>query len=175
MNTDNKFRRKSQRLAYLLRHDIDYAFDEHGWRETNDLIANHGYTLSVLEEIVETNNKHRYEFNDDKTKIRARQGHSIKVDVELSEAIPPSVLYHGTAVNSMENIMKEGLKPGTRLHVHLSIDIETAKKVGSRHGEPKVLKIDTGIMVNDGIIFHLSSNGVWLTDFVAPKYISVIE
>lgn len=175
MNSNKNLKRKSRRLAYLLRHDTDYAFDEHGWRETDDLIANHGYTITMLEEIVETNNKQRYEFNDDKTKIRARQGHSVKVDVELTQAIPPSALYHGTAVNSLYNILKEGIKPGTRLYVHLSTDVETAMKVGSRHGEPKVLKIDTVSMVADDIIFYLSNNEVWLTDFVAPQYISVIE
>lgn len=167
--------RKSHELAFLLRHDVNGIFDDSGYRLVSDLIENHGFTIPLLSYIVCTNNKQRYEFNDDKTKIRARQGHSVKVDVGLTETIPPSFLYHGTAVNSLDNILKEGLKPGTRLYVHLSADVETATKVGSRHGEPVVLKIDTDSMAYDGLIFYLSNNGVWLTDFVAPKYISVIE
>lgn len=175
MNSNRNLKRKSQRLAYWLRHDTDYAFDKHGWRDTNDLICNHGYTMSMLDEIVETNNKQRYEFNEDKTKIRARQGHSIKVDVELKEAYPPSALYHGTSCNSLDSILKEGLKSRSRLHVHLSTDEHTAVKVGSRHGEPIVLKINTRSMSEDGIRFYLSNNGVWLTDYVDPKYLDVIE
>lgn len=168
-------KRKGHELAFLLRHDSKGNFDDKGYRDISDLIENHGYTAPLLEYIVATNNKQRYEFNEDKTKIRARQGHSVKVDVELREENPPSVLYHGTAVTSLSSILEEGLKRGTRLHVHLSSDVETAVKVGSRHGEPIVLSIDTKAMSDDGILFYLSNNGVWLTDFVDPKYISVIE
>lgn len=84
---------KGKRLSYLLRHDKEYAFDKHGWREVSDLIKNHHYTMQELEEIVETNDKKRYEFSDDKKKIRARQGHSVNVDVELEEKTPPDILY----------------------------------------------------------------------------------
>lgn len=175
MNSESNLKRKSQKLAFLLRHDTDYAFDEHGWRDITDLIRNHGYTLMLLEEIVDTNNKQRYEFNEDKTRIRARQGHSVKVDVELKEANPPSILYHGTSKSSLNSILKEGLKPGARLHVHLSSDVDTAIKVGSRHGKPIVLRIDARNMSNDGIRFFLSNNSVWLTEYVAPKYLSMIE
>lgn len=175
MHSNNSLKRKSQKLAYLLRHDVEYDFDEHGWRDVDDLISAHGYTMPLLDEIVATNNKQRYEFNEDKTKIRARQGHSVKVDVELKEAIPPMVLYHGTSVSSLASILEEGLKPGSRLHVHLSSDIETAEKVGCRHGEPIVLKIDAQKMSNSGIKFFLSNNGVWLTNYVAPVFVSMIE
>lgn len=175
MNSNNNLKRKSKKLAFLLRHDTTYTFDEHGWRDVEDLKQNHGFASDLLEMIVSTNNKQRYEFNENKTKIRARQGHSVKVDVELTETKPPITLYHGTSVDSLALILKEGLKPRTRLHVHLSSDVDTAKTVGSRHGEPKVLKIDAQRMSNEGMKFFLSNNGVWLTDFVAPDYISVIE
>ena len=115
-------------MAFLRRHDEEYQFDEHGWHEVSDLIANHGYTMELLDEIVETNNKKRYEFSEDKTKIRARQGHSINVDVELKETTPPDILYHGTAETTVPTILKEGIVKGNRLHVHLSQTEETAVK-----------------------------------------------
>lgn len=167
----NDIIRKGKRLAFLLRHDKDYQFDEHGWREVSDLIANHGYTMELLDEIVETNNKKRYEYSEDKSKIRARQGHSVNVDVELKEVIPPDILYHGTAETTLSAIMKEGIIKGSRLHVHLSQTEETALNVGKRHGKPVVLRINAGQMNQDGIKFYLSNNGVWLTEYVSPKYI----
>ena len=167
----NDIIRKGKRLAFLLRHDKDYQFDEHGWREVSDLIANHGYTMELLDEIVETNNKKRYEYSEDKSKIRARQGHSVNVDVELKEVIPPDILYHGTAETTLSAIMKEGIIKGSRLHVHLSQTEETALNVGKRHGKPVVLRINAGQMKQDGIKFYLSNNGVWLTEYVSPKYI----
>lgn len=163
--------RKSKHLAFLLRHDTNYAFDEHGWRDVRDLVRNQGYTKAELEEIVATNDKQRYEFNLQHTKIRARQGHSINVDVELKECTPPDVLYHGTATRFLESIYKEGIKSGSRLYVHLSPTVEIAHKVGARHGTPYVLGIDCKAMVADGLKFYLSNNGVWLTKFVAVKYL----
>lgn len=167
----NDIIRKGKRLAFLLRHDKDYQFDEHGWREVSDLIANHGYTMELLDEIVETNNKKCYEYSEDKSKIRARQGHSVNVDVELKEVIPPDILYHGTAKTTLSAIMNEGIIKGGRLHVHLSQTEETALNVGKRHGKPVVIRINTGQMNQDGIKFYLSNNGVWLTEYVSPKYI----
>jgi len=167
---------QGKKLSYLLRHDKSYAFDEHGWREVSDLVANHGFTMEELSEIVATNNKQRYEFSEDKTCIRARQGHSIQVDVELAEAIPPDVLYHGTAKEYADSIMKQGILKGKRLYVHLSTTVETATKVGQRHGEPLVMAIDAKRMHEDGIKFFLSRNGVWLTEFVDAQYIiGVVE
>jgi len=168
-----------KQLAFLLRHDKE-AFDNglidsHGWRMVSELIKDKGYSKELLEEIVNTNNKKRYEFNEDHTKIRARQGHSINVDVELTESIPPSTLYHGTSTKALESIYKQGIIKGERLHVHLSKDEETALKVGSRHGTPYVLKIDSEQMHKDGIKFYLSNNGVWLTDYVDVKYIKKEE
>lgn len=167
----NDIIRKGKRLAFLLRHDEEYQFEEHGWREVSDLIANHGYTMELLDEIVETNNKKRYEYSEDKTKIRARQGHSINVDVELKEQTPPDILYHGTAETTVPAILKEGIIKGNRLHVHLSATEETAINVGKRHGKPAVLRIDAKQMAADGIKFYLSNNGVWLTEYVNAKYI----
>lgn len=161
---------RGKELAFLLRHDKEYKFDKHGWREVSDLIKNHHYTMDELNEIVETNDKKRYEFSDDKKKIRARQGHSIAVDVELKETTPPNVLYHGTATRFIGSINKKGILKGTRQHVHLSETINIAKNVGKRHGTPCVFEIDTKQMFDDGCKFYLSNNGVWLTDFVDKKY-----
>lgn len=167
-----KIIQKGKQLAYLLRHDTEYNFDEHGWREVSDLIANHGYTQEMLDEIVATNNKQRYEYSEDKTKIRARQGHSVLVDVELKEMTPPDVLYHGTAVQYVDAILRGGIVKGKRLYVHLSQTEETARNVGKRHGEPVILKVDARKMSEAGIKFYLSNNGVWLTDYVGIEYVS---
>ncbi len=171
MENNHKLIQRGKRLSFLLRHDREYAFDEHGWREVKDLTENHGYTMEELEEIVATNNKQRYEFSEDRTRIRARQGHSIHVDVELEETTPPEVLYHGTAATAVDSIMRQGLLKGNRLYVHLSQTVETAVNVGKRHGKPIVLTIDAKRMHEDGMPFYLSRNGVWLTDFVDAKYI----
>lgn len=162
---------QGKKLSYLLRHDKSYAFDEHGWRKVSDLVTNHGFTLEELREIVATNNKQRYEFSKDLTRIRARQGHSIQVDVELAEATPPDKLYHGTTKAFVESIVSQGILKGKRLYVHLSTTTNMATKVGERHGEPAVLVIDAKRMHEDGIKFFLSRNDVWLTDFVDAKYI----
>lgn len=133
------------------------------------MVANYGFTIEELREIVATNNKQRYEFSEDMTRIRARQGHSIQVDLELEEAIPPIVLYHGTAKEFADSIMKQGILKGKRLYVHLSTTIHMATKIGKRHGEPVVLVIDAKRMSEDGNKFFLSRNGVWLTEVVDAK------
>ena len=135
-NTNKRLIQRGKRLAFFLRHDKNYPFDEHGWREISDLITNHGYTMNELKEIVATNNKQRYEFSEDMTRIRARQGHSVHVDVELEETLPPDTLYHGTAKTFLDSIMEKGIIKGNRLYVHLSSTKETATNVGKRHGEP---------------------------------------
>ena len=104
---------RGKRLAFLLRHDKNYQFDEHGWRDISDLITSHGYTMDELKEIVETNNKQRYEFSEDMTRIRARQGHSVHVDVELEEELPPDILFHGTGERFVNSIMEQGSTRGT--------------------------------------------------------------
>lgn len=167
---------KGKQLSYILRHDIDSfnkgLIDSAGWMSVATLTYDFDFSPNLIEEIVETNNKQRYEYNEDHTKIRARQGHSIPVDVELKEMTPPDVLYHGTASRFVESILKDGLKPMTRLYVHLSSDMKTAIDVGSRHGKPVVFSIDAKQMYDDGIKFYLSNNGVWLTKYVDVKYLS---
>ena len=162
---------KNGKLAYLLRHDKEYDFYGRGWRTVADLVENHGYTFDELCHIVESNDKQRFEFSDDISMIRARQGHSVDVDVELEEKEPPAILYHGTAKKNIESILRNGISPGKRLHVHLSQDKESAIKIGKRHGEPAVLAIDTKRMRENGIKFYLSRNGVWLTDCVTAEFI----
>lgn len=169
MNIKNK----SKRLAYLLRHDRKYQFDANGWREVSDLTEKHGFTFEELCVIVDANNKQRFEFSEDMQYIRARQGHSIHVDVELEECVPPPILFHGTAEHSVNSILKEGLKSQNRLYVHLSSTMGTAINVGKRHGAPVVLKVDAQKMFKDGAKFYLSRNGVWLTDYVATEYLSL--
>jgi len=170
-------------LSLVLRHKPDEAgiqLDKHGWANVKELL--NGMNTSgryidrdILEEIVQTDNKKRYSFNEDKTCIRANQGHSIPVDVELAEQKPPQILYHGTADRFLSSILEEGLKPMSRLYVHLSKDIDTATKVGKRHGKPVILKINAEKMYQDGISFYLSENGVWLTKYIDKKYIEILD
>lgn len=170
-------------ISLVLRHKPDVAgiaLDEHGWANVEELIGGINSTgrkmdMKILEEIVRTDCKQRYSFNKDKKLIRANQGHSIPVDVELKEKKPPEFLYHGTADRFIKAIMEEGLKPMSRLYVHLSKDIETANKVGKRHGNPVILKVYSGQMYQDGIKFYLSENDVWLVSKVDVKYIEQIN
>lgn len=170
----------SKFLSLILRHQpetIHLKLDENGWADVRELIEKSArnrmrFTLGELDEVVETNNKKRFAFNEDKTKIRANQGHSIDVDLALISQQPPEFLYHGTAEANMASILEKGIEKRNRQHVHLSSDKETATKVGMRHGKPVILIIRTGEMFKDKIQFYLSDNGVWLTDFVDVKYIS---
>lgn len=130
--------------------------------------------MDILEQIVRTDSKQRYSFNDDKSLIRANQGHSVNVDVELKEKEPPEYLYHGTGEKYVESINQDGLIPKSRLYVHLSKDIETAENVGRRHGKEVVYRIDSGQMYRDGYKFYLSENGVWLTKEVPVKYLEMV-
>lgn len=163
--------KKGKLLSYLLRHDKSYTFDEHGYREVIDLIKNHGFSKKELEYIVLNNDKQRYEFDSSHNKIRARQGHSIPINVDLKTANPPNELYHGTATRFLSSIFDKGIKKMNRNFVQLSENIKTATDVGKRHGEPVILIIDAESMHNDGIVFYLSNNNVWLTDFIDKKYI----
>lgn len=172
----------SKYMSLILRHKPDVIgieLDEHGWANVNDLISgiekdNHGFNFELLEEIVRSDSKQRYSFNDDKTLIRANQGHSIPVDVELEEKEPPEYLYHGTGEKYVKSINQDGLIPKSRLYVHLSKDIETAENVGRRHGKEVVYRIDSGQMYRDGYKFYLSENGVWLTKEVPVKYLEIV-
>lgn len=175
MSSNNEI---SKYIALILRHkpeEIGIQLDEHGWANVKELIKgiqeHYDFSMDVLEEIVREDKKGRYSFNEDKTLIRANQGHSIPVDVELEEAVPPKILYHGTGEKYTQSIEEVGLIPKSRLYVHLSKDVETAITVGKRHGKPVVYIIDTDQMILDGYTFYLSLNGVWLTNSVPHKYL----
>lgn len=169
----------SRYISLILRHKpetIGITLDEHGWANVDELIAGvsrtHPLTMELLEEIVRTDEKQRYSFNGDKTLIRANQGHSIPVDVELPRLEPPAVLYHGTGQKYVPSIGRQGLLPKSRLYVHLSADEDTAVKVGRRHGTPVIYTIQAGRMSSDGYPFYRSVNGVWLTKEVPTEYLA---
>lgn len=167
---------REKKLAYLLRHDTNYAFEEHGWRSVDDLVENHGFSLEELARIVAESTKQRFEFSEDGLYIRARQGHSINVDVELKDEVPPEYLFHGTSAALVSKIMKEGLCRMSRQYVHLSADETTAYQVGARRKcGVAILKISAGKMKEDGFRFWLSRNHVWLTDAVPPRYIAILS
>ena len=162
----------SKKLSYLLRHsDLP---DEQGWIPLEKLILGYGYTEQSLKQIVTNDEKHRYEFSDDEKKVRAIYGHSNHVHIQWKEAIPPKILYHGTAKKNLNSILQEGLKSMNRQYVHLSETIEDAIKVGKRHGEPVVLAIDTQKVIDDDGCFYRVSNGIWLTKDVKILYLYII-
>ena len=169
----------SKFLSLILRHKpetIGIQLDENGWADVKTLIeksSEHGVQFSMedLKHIVETNSKKRFAFNDTFNKIRASQGHSIEVDLGYISKHPPEILYHGTGEKSVHSILNTGLEKRNRQHVHLSNDIETAIKVGQRHGKPFVFIVLAEQMHNDQFEFFLSENGVWLTDHVPVKYL----
>jgi len=179
MMKEKNVKNTSKFLSLILRHSpetIGLNLDTNGWAAVDELLlkmANHKHILSMEElfEIVETNDKKRFIFSEDRLKIRANQGHSIAIDLDLRSQIPPEKLYHGTVQKYLANIKIEGLKKMSRQHVHLSKDVETATKVGSRRGEAIILTIDTKSMHENGLIFFQSENGVWLTDHVPAQYI----
>lgn len=169
----------SKFLSYVLRHNPDkygLTMDSRGWVSVDEIInasVQDGYPLEreTIEEIVATNNKKRFSYSEDGTKIRANQGHSVKVDLGFTALTPPEKLYHGTAIKNIESIKVTGLQKMNRHHVHLSKDRETAKQVGGRHGKPVILIIDTQAMHEKGFSFYCSENGVWLTESVPFEYI----
>ncbi len=171
--------RISKYLAKHLRHQperIGITLDAHGWVEVEVLLtaaAAHGFPVSraELEQVVADNDKRRYVIEGDR--IRASQGHSVTVDLDLPVAEPPAFLYHGTVARNLAAIGAEGLRPMNRHHVHLSPDRETATRVGARRGRPVVLVVDAAAMRAAGHEFRLSANGVWLTDHVPPSFLHV--
>ena len=167
--------RISKYMCLILRHKpeaIGITLDEHGWANVDELLQGIDINMFELEFIVKTDDKQRYSFNEDKTLIRANQGHSIPVDVELEEVEPPEYLWHGTGEKYVQYINNMGLVPKSRLYVHLSSDTETALNVGRRHGTPVLFRIDASKMHQDGFKFYLSKNGVWLTKHVPVEYLS---
>ncbi len=169
----------SKLFSLILRHQPDVIgieLDENGWADIKEFIGKFSkryfpITRSMMDEVVETNNKKRFSYDESGTKIRANQGHSIEVDVELTEQEPPAVLYHGTVEKFLHLIFESGLLKMQRQHVHLSADIATAKNVGSRRGKPVLLTVNAEQANADGIQFYLSKNGVWLADHIPVKYL----
>lgn len=169
----------SKFLSLVLRHQpeiIGIQLDQNGWIDINELIEkinNYGIKLDreTLNNIVETNSKKRFAFNDTLDKIRASQGHSIEIELGYTNQKPPEILYHGTGERTVQSILNTGLQKQDRQYVHLSSDIETAVKVGQRHGKPFVFKVFAEKMYNDNYQFFISDNGVWLTDGVPVKYL----
>lgn len=169
----------SRFLSLVLRHKpetIGLKLDKAGWVDVDILIAQlaiNGKIVSreEIERIVATNDKKRYVLSEDGRHIMAAQGHSVDVDLQLKEEVPPDILYHGTVEKYLGDIVKTGLQKMSRHHVHLSKDNETAVKVGSRRGTPVILQVEAKRMHDDGFGFYISENGVWLTDRVPQKYI----
>jgi len=172
----------SKFLSLVLRHAperIGLVLDAQGWTSVDDLIAKAnaaGVALdrAMLLEIVATSDKQRFTLSADGMRIRAAQGHSVEIDLDLEPALPPAILFHGTARTNVDAIRAEGLKPGRRRHVHLSPDMETARRVGMRHGTPVIFEVATARMHADGFTFWQADNGVWLTDHVTPAYLTLI-
>ncbi len=166
-------------LSLVLRHKPEAAgisLDANGWADVGQLLEGVHSTgrridLETLERIVRENNKNRYSFDETHQKIRANQGHSIAVDLELPPVSPPPILYHGTARRFVESIREMGITRQCRQYVHLSADVKTALQVGSRHGSPAVLPIDAAAMARDGCRFYRAQNGVWLTEEVPWRYV----
>lgn len=166
-------------MSYILRHKPESAginLDENGWAQIDEIIKNSDKSLmlsqDIIFEVVQRNDKKRFSISEDKLRIRANQGHSINVELDLLEKEPPEFLFHGTAKRFVKKIEREGLLAMSRQHVHLSSDEITAKQVGSRHGSPIVIKVMSKMMYEDGFKFYISENGVWLTAFVEPKYLN---
>lgn len=180
--SDKQLVQISRFLSFVLRHKpetIGLTLDKNGWGDVSLLIdsvnrSGRPLTREILDEIVITDEKQRYVFSPDKKFIRASQGHSIDIDLGLKAVEPPEFLYHGTSFRSLARITQDGLKPQKRQYVHLSVDIETAITVGSRHGQPVVLKILAQQMYESGQLFYLSENNVWLTQHVETKFLQII-
>jgi putative RNA 2'-phosphotransferase len=180
---DKRLIQTSKYLAKHLRHaphELGLTLELGGWVPVDDLLAaaeraGFAITYDDLLECVETNDKQRFAFDASGERIRANQGHSVGVDLQLEEREPPEVLYHGTVERFLPSILKEGLVKGKRHHVHLSKDVETARRVGARRGQPVILTVNAGQMNRAGHKFLLSANGVWLTDSVPPAYLSMSD
>lgn len=180
---ERRLERLSKFISMILRHKpqvIGITLDEHGWADIDELIKGINetgeeveFSKDTLETIVKTDKKQRYSSSQDRTLIRANQGHSIPVDVELEKKEPPKILYHGTGVKSVKAIQEQGLLPMERLYVHLSTDVETATNVGKRHGTPVIFQVNAEQMQKDGYNFFQSVNGVWLTKEVPTKYLEL--
>jgi putative RNA 2'-phosphotransferase len=174
--------RVSKYLRKYLRHQPEHlglTLAPGGWVAVDELLAacahqNFPISRDELADVVATNDKQRFAFDPSGTRIRANQGHSVTIDLGLEPLTPPDTLYHGTGHRAVASILREGLHRMSRHHVHLSKDIPTARKVGSRHGRPSILAVDTAAMHRDGYAFFCSANGVWLVDHVPPSYLRLV-
>ncbi|MEO1263360.1 MAG: RNA 2'-phosphotransferase [Bacteroidota bacterium] len=168
--------RNSKFLSLVLRHRperIGLSLDENGWAKVEDLLEKLPFPLDFasLKNIVDTSDKQRFAFNEDFSLIRANQGHSVNVDLQLAVLQPPPLLYHGTPGKNIPSIEKQGLHKARRHHVHLSADVQTAEKVGNRRGRAVILTVKAEEMYQAGHIFYRSENGVWLTESVPVEYL----
>lgn len=178
---DKNLVRNSKFLSLVLRHEPDAAgvtLDKEGWIDIDTLLkgcASHGHAMTreELDYIVANNDKKRFIIEG--SRIRATQGHSIEVELKYDPVTPPPILYHGTATRFVASIKEKGLIKGDRQHVHLSPDIQTASKVGKRHGYPVVIVVKSALMHEAGFQFFHTPNNVWLTDHVPPEYLMVVE
>lgn len=173
----------SKYLARHLRHApgrIGLSLDQGGWVPVDDLLAAcnaHGFRLTraELDEVVRRNDKSRYAYDPTGMRIRASQGHSVPVALGLLPVTPPPVLFHGTTAAAVPAILADGLRPMRRHSVHLSPDVATALRVGGRRGRAVVLTVDAATMAEDGHVFTVSDNGVWLVDAVPPAYLDRLD
>ncbi|GAB3923292.1 RNA 2'-phosphotransferase [Mucilaginibacter myungsuensis] len=185
MITEKQNKGISKFMSYVLRHRpevIGLQLDENGWADVAELITKANanatewstpITIDIVKHIVDTNDKKRFAFNEDGTKIRASQGHSVEVDLAYESQTPPEVLYHGTATKFLDAILIGRLTKQSRQHVHMSENIETMLEVAKRHGKPVLLKIHAAEMAAAGYQFYLSANNVWLTDSVPAGFLTV--
>ncbi len=177
--SENEKRKISKFLSLVLRHQPDtigIELDDAGWTSIDNLLeamrhSGRKTSREVLDEIVLTNDKQRFSISDDGSRIRAKQGHSVDVDLGYEPASPPEILLHGTPINAVATIRQEGLKKMKRHHVHLHADSTIAQTVGARRGAPVVLRIRSRDMANEGYLFYVTANEVWLTDHVPPQFI----
>jgi putative RNA 2'-phosphotransferase len=175
--------RISKYLSKHLRHQperIGLRLEPGGWVAVDDLLracTRNGFRLTraELDEVVTRNDKQRFAFDASGTRIRAQQGHSVQIDLNLEPTVPPSVLYHGTVERNIPAILRDGLLKMSRHDVHLSPDVATARIVGARRGKPVVLAVDAAAMHGDGFVFRRSGNGVWLVDHVPPRYLKKLD
>ncbi|MBQ9165994.1 MAG: RNA 2'-phosphotransferase [Oscillospiraceae bacterium] len=181
MLEEKRKERASKTLSYLLRHSRDFIDLNGGWADTDVIVEAlsrkyPGFSQADLEDIVATDQKGRYCLDGTRRRIRANQGHSVPgVVIEMERPEPPEFLYHGTADRFLDSILAQGLRPMSRQFVHISPDVETALKVGRRHGMPVILRLRSKDFVRDGHVLMRSANGVWQAEFVPPEYLSVLE
>jgi putative RNA 2'-phosphotransferase len=181
MNSDRLIK-ISKYLSKHLRHQperLGLTLASGGWVSVEELLtacAQHQFPISreELEAVVATSDKKRFSFDSTGKLIRANQGHSVAIDLQLEPQVPPDILYHGTGDRAVEMILQSGLNKMSRHHVHLSQDVETARKVGARHGRPVVFAIAAAAMHQAGHLFFCAENGVWLVDYIPSEYLTIL-